>query len=553
MAKQLLFNEEARMALKKGIDKLADAVKMTLGPRGRAVVIEKGYGAPQVTFDGVTVAKEIELEGKYENLGAEFIKQAAEKTNDNVGDGTTSSVVLAHAMIDEGERLIREKGFNVIQLAEELKKAGDKVIKELETQKELIDENKKIKEVATLSAKDSEIGGLIAEVMEKVKKDGVVTVDDSNTIGNSYEIVEGMQFDRGYVSPYMMTNPEKMEAVLEDPYILVTDKKISAISELLPLLEKIVQSGKKELVIIAEEVEGEALTTLILNKLRGVFSVLAVKAPGFGDRRKEMLEDIAVVVGAKFVSDDLGKKLENVELSDLGHARKVVSNKDNTTVVGGNGDKKLIEERVSQIRSQIKSTDSEFDKEKLQERLGKLSGGVAVIKVGAPTESAQKELKQRVEDAVHATRAAMEEGIVPGGGIALFNVVPEIEKDKKHDSPVYLAALSIIKRALEAPLSAIIINSGESPSAVIADLTAKKQEAGDKWLGFNAINNKIANLKEAGIIDPLKVVKIAFLNAVSVSSNYLTIGAAITELPKKESSGPAGMPGGMGGGMGMDY
>lgn len=551
MAKQLLFNEDARQALKKGIDKLADAVRMTLGPRGRAVVIEKGYGAPQVTFDGVTVAKEIELQEKYENLGADFIKQAAEKTNDTVGDGTTTAVVLAHAMIDEGERLIREKGFNVIQLAEELRKASSVIIKTLEEQKELINDTKKIREVATLSAKDADIGDLIAQVMEKVKKEGVVTVEDSNTIGNSHEIVEGMQFDRGYISPYMMTNPERMEAILEDPYILVTDKKISAINELLPLLEKLVQTGKKELVIIADEVEGEALATLVVNKLRGIFNVLAVKAPGFGDRRKEMLEDIAVVTGAKFISEDLGKKLENIEVSDLGHAHRVVANKDNTTVVGGKGDKKAIEDRVAQIRNQVKSTDSEFDKEKLQERLGKLSGGVAVIKIGAPTEAAQKELKQRVEDAVAATRAAMEEGIVPGGGIALFNVVSASQYIKTNDAPVTTAAISILKRALEAPLSAIIINSGESPSAVIQDLMKKKEESKDVWLGFNAVTNKIANLKEAGIVDPLKVVKTAFVNAISVASNYLTVGAAITELPKKEEGPGGGMPPGMGGG--MDY
>lgn len=551
MAKQLLFNEDARGALKKGIDKLADAVRMTLGPRGRAVVIEKGYGAPQVTFDGVTVAKEIELQEKYENLGADFIKQAAEKTNDTVGDGTTTAVVLAHAMIDEGERLIREKGFNVIQLAEELRKASTIIVKTLEEQKELINDTKKIKEVATLSAKDGEIGDLISRVMERVKKEGVVTVEDSNTIGNSHEIVEGMQFDRGYISPYMMTNPERMEAVLEDPYILVTDKKISAINELLPLLEKLVQAGKKELVIIAEEVEGEALATLVVNKLRGIFNVLAVKAPGFGDRRKEMLEDIAVVTGAKFISEDLGKKLENIEISDLGHAHRVVANKDNTTIVGGKGDKKLIEDRVAQLKNQIKTTDSEFDKEKLQERLGKLAGGVAVIKIGAPTEAAQKELKQRVEDAVAATRAAMEEGIVPGGGIALFNVVSASEYIKTNDAPVTSAAISILKRSLEAPLAAIIMNSGESPSAIIQDLMRKKGESKDIWLGFNAVTNKIANLKEAGIVDPLKVVKTAFINAVSVASNYLTVGAAITDLPEKKDKMPGGMPGM--GGMGEDY
>ncbi|NCN94955.1 chaperonin GroEL [Candidatus Wolfebacteria bacterium] len=550
MAKQILFNEEARSALKKGIDKLAEAVRMTLGPRGRAVVIEKGYGAPQVTLDGVTVAKEIELENKYENLGADFIKQAAEKTNDNVGDGTTTAVVLAHAMIDEGERLIREKGFNVIQFAEELKKTSIAVVKSLEEQKEQINDNKKIKEVATLSVKDAEMGGLIAEVMEKVKKDGVVTIDDSNTIGNSYEIVEGLQFDRGYTSPYMMTDAQRMEAVLEDPYVLVTDKKISAINELLPLLEKLIQSGKKELVIIAEEIEGEALTTLILNKLRGIFSVLAVKAPGFGDRKKEMLEDIAVITGANLVSDELGKKLENVEIADLGHAHRVVSNKDNTTIVGGKGDKEKIEDRINQLKAQIKKADSDFDKDKLQERLGKLSGGVAVIKVGAPSESAQKELKQRVEDAVAATRAAMEEGIVPGGGVALFNVYLVRKNFEKNETPTSIAAAQILKRALEAPFSAIVLNSGESPNAVIKELENKKG-AGEEnaWLGFNALTNQNGiNLKEAGIIDPLKVVKTAFINAVSVAANYLTVGAAITELPEKKDKEGHNHGGGMMGG-----
>ncbi|RJQ29520.1 chaperonin GroEL [Candidatus Parcubacteria bacterium] len=547
MAKQILFHENARSAIKKGIDKLAEAVRMTLGPRGRAVIIEKSYGAPQVTFDGVTVAKEIELEGKYENIGAEFIKQAAEKTNDNVGDGTTTSVVLAHAMIDEGEKVIREKAFNVIHLAEELKKYSQTVLKNLEGQKELINDNKKIEEVATLSSKDENIGKLIAEVMVKVGRDGVVTVEDSNTIGNSYEMVEGMQFDRGYVSPYMVTNQERMDAVLEDPYILVTEEKISAISDLLPVLEKIVQGGKKELVIIAEEVEGEALATLIVNKLRGVFSVLAVKAPGFGDRRKEMLQDIAIVTGAQFVSKDLGKKLENVELADLGHAHRVVSNKDNTTIVGGKGDKKEIENRISQLKAQIKKTDSDFDKEKLQERLGKLAGGVAVIKVGAPTESAQKELKQRVEDAVAATRAAMEEGIVPGGGVALFNA----NLGESSDAPASEAVM-ILQRTLEAPLRAIISNSGESPERII-DQIKRERAKGNKWVGFNAVTNKVGDLKEAGIIDPLKVTKTAFVNAVSVASNYLMVGAAVANIPEKKSppSGGGGM--GMPGGMGEDY
>jgi len=538
MAKQILFDENARKALKKGIDKLADAVRMTLGPRGRAVVIEKGYGAPQVTFDGVTVAKEIELKDKYENLGAEFIKQAADKTNDNVGDGTTTSVVLAHAMIEEGERFIRAGGFNVIQLAEELRRGGDIIIKKLEEQREAINDNKKIKEVATLSAKDKDVGKLIADVMDKVGKEGVVTVEDSNAVGNSFEIVEGLQFDRGYVSQYMITNPEKMEAVLEDPYIMVTDKKISAVGEFLPVLEKVIQSGKKELVIIADEIEGEALATLVVNKLRGIFNVLAVKAPGFGDRRKELLEDISIVTGAEFISEELGKKLENINVSDLGRAHRVVATKDNTTIVGGKGDSRAIENRISQLKSQIKKSESGFDKEKLEERLGKLSGGVAVIKIGAPTEAAQKELKQRVDDAVAATRAAMEEGIVPGGGIALFNIVYKDFSLHEIKKEIAEALTAIFKRALKAPITAIIENSGGSPAEILGKL--ENRGPNELWHGFNAAANGIDNLKEAGIIDPLKVVKTAFLNAVSVASNYLTIGAAIADLPEKKNPANAG-------------
>lgn len=542
MAKDIKFDKEARAAIKKGIDILARSVAMTLGPRGRAAVLEKSYGAPQVTFDGVTVAKEIELEDKYENLGAQLLKQAADQTSERVGDGTTTSVVLAQAMIDEGEKLIEEKGFNVIQLTDELKKASTEIVKKLEEQSEPIDDNKKIEEVASLSSKDREIGKLIAEVMEKVGKDGVVTVDDSNTIGSSYEVVEGMQFDRGYISPYMITDQERMEAVLENPYILVTDQKISAINDLLPLLEKIMQSGKKDLVIIAEDVEGEALATLVVNKLRGVLNVLAVKAPGFGDRRKEMLQDIATVTGADFISEDVGRKLESADISALGQAEKVVADKDDTTIVGGKGNKEDIEKRIAQIKSQLEKTESEFDKEKLQERLGKLSGGVAVIKVGAPTESAQKELKDRVEDAVHATKAAMEEGIVPGGGVALYNIEPELKNEG--NSEVAEAAQRILRRALRAPLEAIILNSGGTEKT-IKSFDKEKAEKRDRWLGYNAFANQIGNLKEAGISDPLKVTKTAFVNAVSVASNYLQLGVAITEIPKEEKS--SGMPtGGMG-------
>ncbi len=534
MAKQILFDEQARAALKKGVDKLAKAVTATLGPRGKAVILEKGYGAPQVTFDGVTVAKEIELEDKFENLGAELIKQAADKTNDAVGDGTTTSIVLAHAIIENGEKVLKSKGVNVIQLAEDLRAGAVKLIANLEKQRELVNDVKKLEEVASLSAKDKEIGKLIAEVINKVGKEGVVTIEDSNTIANAYDMVEGMQFDRGYISPYMVTNSERMEAALEDPHILVTDKKISSIQELLPILEKVVQSGKKELVIIADDVDGEALATLVVNKLRGIFNVLAVKAPGFGDRRKEMLQDIAIVTGAQFISEEVGKKFESVTLEDLGSAHRVVSNKDTTTIVGGKGDKKEIEKRVHQIKAQLAKTDSGFDKEKLQERLGKLAGGVAVIKVGAPTESAQKELKQRVEDAVAATKAAMEEGIVPGGGIALLRAGAELHSDKS-------SAAEILVAATESPIRAILENSGQDAASIMKQLAGKSG-----WEGFDAAKQAVVDLKAVGIVDPLKVTKTALLNAVSVAANYLTIGAAVTELPKKETPPAAPMPG-MGG------
>ncbi|MCR4261197.1 MAG: chaperonin GroEL [Candidatus Colwellbacteria bacterium] len=531
MAKEILFDEKARQAIKKGIDKLAEAVRMTLGPRGRAAVIEKSYGAPQVTFDGVSVAREIQLKDKYENLGAELIKQAANKTSDTVGDGTSTSVVLAQAMIDEGEKLIQERGFNVIQLAEGLRKISDDIIKRLEEQGEPIDDIKKIEEVASLSAKDKEVGKLIAEVMDKVGKDGVVTVDDSNSIGSSYEIVEGTQFDRGYISQYMITDADKMQSVMENPYILVTDQKISAISELLPLLEKIIKTGKKDLVIIADDIEGEALATLIVNKIRGVFNVLAVKAPGFGDRKKEVLQDIAVVTGATYISNELGKKIENVDIDDLGSAEKVVADKDDTTIVGGKGKREDIDARISQLKKQIEVTDSGFDQEKLEERLGKLSGGVAVIKVGAPTESAQKELKDRVDDAVHATKAAMEEGVVPGGGMALYNI--DVEFISGEDKAITNAVKQIVKRALNAPVRAIIANSG-GDEKTLKEFERMKRESLDKWLGFNGLTNKVVNLKEAGITDPLKVTKTAFLNAISVAATYMTLGAALTEIPEEK-------------------
>ena len=544
MAKNILFDAEAREAMKKGIDKLAAAVKMTLGPRGRAAVIEKGFGAPQVTFDGVTVAKEIELEDKYENLGAEFLKQAADKTNDTVGDGTTTSVVLAHSMIEEGEKLIQNKGFNVIRLSEALQAFAKPVLEELEKQSEPITDER-IAEVAMLSAKDPEIGKLIAEVIVKAGKDGVVTVEDSNTIENSHEFVEGMQFDRGYISPYMVTNAEKMEAELEDPYILVTDKKISSVNDIVPILEKVVKTGKKEMVIIADDVDGEALATLVVNKLRGIFTVLAIKAPGFGDRKKEMLHDVCVLTGAELVSEETGRKLDTVDITDLGQARRVVSTKEDTTIVDGKGDQQAIADRVAQIKAQLERSENDFDKEKLQERLGKLTGGVAVIKVGAATESAQKELKQRVDDAVHATKAAMEEGIVPGGGTALYNArTISLDAGKEYDKDVVGAVEAILQRAMQAPIEEILKNSGQEAKPVLDELEKKD----NNWIGFNALKNEVGDLKAAGIVDPLKVTKSAFVNALSVARNYLTIGAAVTDVPqeKDEHSHGGGMPGGMG-------
>jgi chaperonin GroEL len=536
MAKEILFNEEARRALKRGIDTLSAAVKMTLGPRGRAVVIEKSFGAPQVTLDGVTVAKEIELSDKFENLGASLIKQAADRTNDRVGDGTTTSIVLAQALIEEGEKAVSERGMNVIRLADEIKNVGEAVITALEAQAEDV-KNDRIKEVATLSAKDSEIGELIAGAFKEVGKEGVITIEDSNTITNSREVVEGMQFDRGYIASYMVTDTESMEAEYNDPYILITDKKIGAIKDILPILEKLAQGGKKELVIIAEDVDGEALTTLVVNKLRGIFSGLAIKAPGFGDRRKEMLEDIAIVTGGKVITEDVGLTLEGVELAMLGRARKVISSKDNTIIVGGKGKKSEIEARVEQLKNAFEKTESKYDKDKINERLGKLAGGVAVIKVGAPTESAQKELKQRVEDAVAATRAAMEEGVVPGGGMALLNVLEALEKYKAQNDVVE-KALDIIKKVVLSPITAIIENSGENAAVLIDQLLAQKGAIKEKnaklWLGFNATINEIVDLKKAGIVDPLKVTKTAFLNAISAAANYLTIGGAITEIPKDE-------------------
>ncbi len=531
MAKQILFSEQARAAVKNGIDKLANAVKITLGPKGKAVILEKSYGGPVITYDGVTIAKEIELENKLENVGAQLIKEVASKTNDAAGDGTTTATLLAQILISEGLKNITS-GVDAVGIHKGMQKAYEKTVEFLKNNSQKISTQEEIAQVATISARDEEIGKLIAEVIHQTGKDGVVTVEESQTVGLSKEIVEGLQFDRGYISPYMMTNPERMEAVLESPYILITDRKISSVNELLPLLEKIIQSGKKELVIIAEEVEGEALATLVVNKLRGIFNVLAMKAPGFGDRRKEMLEDIAVVTGAEFISEDLGRKLENVELANLGQAHRVISNKDNTTIVGGKGEKEKIEKRAQQIKQQIQKTDSEFDKEKLQERFGKLSGGVAVIRVGAVTETEQKEIKYRVEDAVNATKAAIEEGIVAGGGVALVRASEEVKKmidslDK--EDLAQIVGAKIILEALYAPVKQIAENAGYDGAVVLDKIMSGKSD-----YGFNAAAGHYGHLIKEGVVDPAKVTRLALQNAVSIASMILITEAVVSDIPEKK-------------------
>ncbi|MBI5306107.1 chaperonin GroEL [Candidatus Wolfebacteria bacterium] len=543
MAKQLLFNENARIALKNGVDKLANAVKITLGPRGRAVVLEKGYGAPIITHDGVTIAKEIELEDKIENIGAELVKEVASKTNDIAGDGTTTATLLAQVLISEGLKNATS-GVDVTGMHKGMNKAYEVVLENLKKISKMISTKEEISQVATISSRDEEIGKIIANVIETVGKDGVVTVEESQTIGLSKELVEGLQFDRGYISPYMVTNSERMEAILENPYILVTDKKISSINELLPLLEKLVKTGKKDLVIIADDVDGEALATLVVNKIRGIFNVLAIKAPGFGDRRKELLQDIAIVTSADFISEDVGRKLEGVDIASLGQAHRVKSNKDNTTIVGGKGAKQEIEKRVNQIKSQLQKIDSEFDKEKLQERLGKLSGGVAVIKVGAATEVEQKEKQHRIEDAVAATKAAIEEGIVPGGGVALArsgeavnDLINKFEKDQLAE----IVGAKIILEALYAPTKQIAENAGYNGAVVLDKVLQNKND-----FGFNAATGKYENLIKAGIVDPTKVTRSALQNAVSIASMILITEAVVANLPeKKDDKGGHGhgMPG----------
>jgi len=542
MAKQINYSEEARKKLKAGVDKLANAVKVTLGPRGRNVVLDKGFGSPTITNDGVTIAKEIELEDKIENLGAEIVKEIASKTNDVAGDGTTTAAVLAQAIVAEGLKNVTA-GTNPLALKRGIQKGVKVVLEALKKFSKQVAGKEEIAQVATIAAEDSEVGNLIADVIQEAGKDGVVTIEESKTFGLSKEVVKGLQFDKGYVSPYMITNPEKMEAILEDPYILITDKKISSLQDILPVLEKIAKTGKKELVIIADDIEGDALATLVVNKLRGVFNALAVKTPGFGDRKKEMLEDIACVTGGQVVSEEKGMKLEAAELKMLGQAGKVISTKEATTIVGGKGEKADIEARVNQIRTEIKNTASDFDKEKLQERLGKLSGGVAVIKVGAPTEVEQKARQHKTEDALAATKAAIEEGIVPGGGVALLRASAALDKlDLKEEEKI---GIDILKRALREPLKSISQNAGVEGSVIVEKVKSREGN-----YGFNAQTLKFEDLIAAGIVDPTKVVRSALENAVSGATTLLTTEVTITDLPKKEEkipSMPQGMPGGMGG------
>jgi len=535
MAKQIQYSESARRKLKQGVDKLADAVKVTLGPRGRNVVLDKGFGSPTITNDGVSIAKEIELEDKIENLGAEVIKEVASKANDTAGDGTTTAVVLAQSLITEGLKNIAA-GANPLALSSGIRKGSKKVIEYLKEISSKVAKKEEIAQVASISAEDKELGNLIAEVVAETGENGVITVEESKTFGISKEVVKGMQFDRGYISPYMVTNAEKMEAVLEDPYILISDKKISSVQDIVPMLEKITQAGKKEILIIADEVEGEALATLVVNKLRGVLDVLAVKAPGFGDSKKAVLEDIACVTGGQVISEEKGMKLDNIDLSMLGQARRVISKKENTTIVGGKGKKADIEARINQIRNEIAETTSDFDKEKLQERLGKLSGGVAVIKVGAPTEVEQKARQHKAEDALSATRAAIEEGIVAGGGVALLRASQQLDELKlKGEEKV---GVDILRKALEEPLRMIAQNSGIEGSVVVEKVKSQKGS-----IGFDAQKLSYEDLIKTGIIDPTKVVRSALENAVSGASILLTTECVVADIPeKKEKELPPQMP-----------
>ena len=536
-AKQILFNEVARRKLKAGVDKIANAVKVTLGPRARLVVLDKGFGAPDISDDGVSIAKELELEDKAENLGVELMKEVAEKTSDNAGDGTTTSMVLCQALISEGLKNVAA-GADPLSLKRGIQKGVKRVVEFLKEKSKTISQKEEIAQVATIASLDPEVGNLIADIFSEVGKDGVITVEESKKFGLEKEIVKGLQFDRGYISPYMVTDPERMQAILEEPYILVTDQKISDLNDILPVMEAVIKTGKKNLVIIADEVEGDALATLVVNKLRGILNALAVKAPGFGERKKEMLQDIAVVCGAQLISEELGLKLENIQLEQLGQARKVVAEKEKTTIIEGKGKKEDIEARINQIKNELKTTESEFDKEKLQERLAKLAGGVAVIKVGAATEVEQKARQKKTENALNATRAAIEEGILPGGGVSLVraaSVLGELEKETEGDEKT---GLRILRLSLEKPLRQIAENAGLDASVVLQ----KVKENKDFAFGFDAQKMKFGNLIEAGVIDPTKVVRMALENAASAASMLLTTEAAIVEMPEEKGKKEGSLP-----------
>ncbi len=537
-AKQIAFAEEARRHLKIGVDAMANAVKTTLGPKGRNVALDKKFGAPTITHDGVTVAKEIELENPYENMGAQLLKEAATKTNDVAGDGTTTATVLAQMIVNEGLKNVAA-GANPMLLKRGIEKGTAVLVEEIKKMSKPIKGKEEIANVAAISAADPEIGTLLADVMDKVGKDGVITVEESKTgLPFETEFVEGMQIDRGYISAYFVTNPERMEAILEDPYILITEKKISAHTDIVPLLEKLVQMGKRELVIIAEDVEGEALATLVLNKLRGLLNVLAVKAPGFGDRRKDMLRDMAILTGGQVISEELGRKLETAQISDLGQCRKVISTKDDTTFIEGKGSDKDIKGRINEIKAQIEKTTSDYDKEKLQERLAKLAGGVAVIRVGAATEVELKEKKHRVEDALSATRAAVDEGIVPGGGVALINAVPAL--DKVEGNGDVATGVQILKRALEEPMRQLAENAGHDGAVIIQDVRRIQKEKKNLNVGFDVLAEDYGDMVEKGIIDPAKVTRSAVENAASIAAMILTTEALVTDIPEKEK--PMGAP-----------
>lgn len=539
MAKQILFNEEARRALGKGVDALADAVKVTLGPKGRNVVLDKKFGAPTITNDGVTIARDIELEDPFENMGAQLVREVATKTNDIAGDGTTTATLLAQAMIHEGMRNVAA-GANPMVLKKGIETAVKTLVEEIKSVSKSVNSKSEIAQVATISSADAEIGNYIADAMEKVGKEGVITVEESKGMETSLSVVEGMQFDRGYISPYMVTDTDKMEAIMNDPYILITDKKISSINEILPILEQVVKMGK-ELVVITEDLDGEALATIVVNKLRGTFKALAVKAPGFGDRRKAMLEDIAILTGGQVISEEVGRKLDSVTIEDLGRARQVHSSKENTTIVDGMGDKEAIAARVEMIKKQIADTTSDFDKEKLQERLAKLSGGVAVIEIGAATEVEMKDKKYRVEDALNATRAAVEEGIVAGGGTTFVDILPALDKLEAEGD--VKTGINIVRRAIEEPVRQIANNAGLEGSVVVAEV--KKAGVG---IGYDAANDKYVNMIEAGIVDPAKVTRSALQNAASIAAMVLTTETLVADKPAPEGAAPAapamgGMPG----------